>query len=321
MDPTPTIQAQAGAEAGHGISQRERRRWMVALLLAFVLGFLLAWFRLHTSPSNCRTSSSDSGSPQAASGSAGSHGAPDKGSGVKLGAPGEGDATRKRGAGTTVADGGGGAAGKGAPGDGDFRGGTPWKADGDVENNGSGISHATDSPADGSDGSKDMRGGGGDDVNPTPPQNMNAGAPQQGSDAPKAGGAGNLDGDASPPTSIAGSTGGPAPDAVMAKDLRYDKSGLPRYPNSVTTTASGMPALAGRSTDPNVSISALMTKDDLPTVAAWYHEHLPGGWVEQNLGQMAMFWPPDRKADPRTLWLVVDPRTGQTGVLLWKAKK
>jgi hypothetical protein len=63
-----------------------------------------------------------------------------------------------------------------------------------------------------------------------------------------------------------------------------------------------------------------MTKDDLPTVAAWYHDHLPSDWSEQNLGQMAMFWPPDRKADPRTVWLVVDPKTGQTGAILWKAK-
>ena len=72
--------------------------------------------------------------------------------------------------------------------------------------------------------------------------------------------------------------------------------------------------------DPNLSVSTILTTDDLPKVAAWYHDHLPG-WSEQNLGQMAMFWPPDRKADPRTLWLVVDPKTGQTGAILWKPSK
>jgi hypothetical protein len=109
---------------------------------------------------------------------------------------------------------------------------------------------------------------------------------------------------------------------LVAKDLRYDRSELPRYPNAVTQSASGTPLRGGgRPPDPNLSVSTIMTTDDLPTVAAWYHDHLPADWTEQNLGQMVMFWPPDRKADPRTVWLVVDPKTGQTGAVLWKPKK
>jgi hypothetical protein len=34
-----------------------------------------------------------------------------------------------------------------------------------------------------------------------------------------------------------------------------------------------------------------------------------------------MFWPPDRKADPRSVWILVDPKTNQTGAILWKPKQ
>ena len=51
------------------------------------------------------------------------------------------------------------------------------------------------------------------------------------------------------------------------------------------------------------------------------HDHLPANWSQVNLGQLTMFWPPDRKADTRTVWVIVDPKTSQTAALLWKGKK
>ncbi|HET9389497.1 MAG TPA: hypothetical protein VFO44_07605 [Steroidobacteraceae bacterium] len=311
----------AAASGGPGNRlTRERRRWIVAVIIAFVLGFLLAWRLPQTMMRNCRISEPDDGKKQQMHGSSGMHGAPDKGAPVKLGAPDDGDSNRKPGGGDATAGGGGGGGGKGRAGDGGGGPGTPWKADGDGENHGSGNSHADESSGGGPDGDKDFKGGGDGDVKPSPPAEKYVANAQQGTGPPAALGGGTAEGAAEPPKPVAASAGTPGPDALVAKDLRYDKSELPHYPNA-TQSASGAPALNGpKPSDPNISIATIMTKDDLPTVAAWYHQQLPD-WSEQNLGQMVTFWPPDRKADPRTVWLVIDPKTGQTGAILWKAKK
>jgi hypothetical protein len=322
MAATSAIQATPGAGTGSGMDRRVRRRWIIALVVAFALGFLLAWYLLHrNAPPNCAQSLADNGAPQAAKGNSGSHGAPGKGSAVKLGAPGDGDSSRRPSNGTTTADGGGGAAGKGGPGDGDLGHGTPWRAKGDAPDaNGSSNSAGTADTGD-PDASGDLRGSGGGDAKIAPPQELHGALPQLGTGSPPPLGSGTAAEGEAAPTPAPGSTGTPVPDPLVAKDLRYDKSELPRYPNAVTQSASATPLLNGpKPADPNLSVSTILTTDDLPKVAAWYHDHLPG-WSEQNLGQMAMFWPPDRKADPRTLWLVVDPKTGQTGAILWKPSK
>ena len=321
MNATPAVGPGTQSSPGRDVSRRERRRWLVALAVAFVLGWLLAFFPMHVSPRACAGSQGSDGAQQAAKGNAGAPSAPDKGSGVKVGAPGGGDSSRRPSNGTTTADGGGGAGSQGGPGDGDLGHGTPWQAKGDApdasgSSNAQGKSDGGDSGGSGSIG--DGRSG---DPRTSLPEELRGQQPPPGSEPPRPAGDATLDGPAAPARAIPATAGAAMPDALVAKDLRYDKSELPRYPNAVTQSASGTPALSGpRPADPNLSVSAIMTKDDLATVAAWYHEQLPG-WTEQNLGQMAMFWPPDRKTDPRTVWLVVDPKTGQTGALLWKPKK
>lgn len=321
MAATSVIQAVAAGGTGSGMDRRERRRWMMALIIAFALGFLLAWYLLHRNPPSCTRSLVDNGAQQAAGGNSGRHGAPDKGSAVKFGAPGDGDGSRRASHGPATAGGGGAAAGKGGPGDGAFGHGTPWRAKGD-DPDASGSSKSAGSADDGGpDASGNMRGTGGGDVKPSPPQELHWLPPQRGTDPPPPPGGKTAQEEAASPESVPGSAGTPVPEGLVAHDLRYDKSELPRYPTAVTQSASATPLLNGpKPADPNLSVSTIMTSDDLPKVAAWYHDHLPG-WSEQNLGQMAMFWPPDRKADPRTVWLVVDPKTGQTGAILWKPKK
>jgi len=111
MSASPAIYAAVDDGMGNGMDRRERRRWIVALIIAFALGFVLGWYLLHRNPANCTRSLADNGAQQAAKGNSGTHGAPDKGRGVKLGAPGDGDSSTRPSSGTTTADGGGGAAG------------------------------------------------------------------------------------------------------------------------------------------------------------------------------------------------------------------
>jgi hypothetical protein len=300
--------------------RRERRRWLVALVVAFVLGWLLAWFAMQATARGCARSPADDGAQQAGRGNVGTHGAPDKGSGVKLNAGIDGDSRRRPPGGTTTADGGGAAGGKGGPGDGDLGRGTPWQAKGDAPDANGSSNSPGEADAGDSAGSGSLGNGRSENATPLSMGEPQGQGPQPGTGPPPSAGGTPVDDQAAPADPGTASAGNALPDSRGARDLRYDKSELPRYPNAVTQTASVTPALNGpKPADPNLSVSAIITRDDLPTVAAWYHEHLPG-WTEQSLGQMAMFWPPDRKTDPRTVWLVVDSKSGQTEALLWKPR-
>ena len=69
-------------------------------------------------------------------------------------------------------------------------------------------------------------------------------------------------------------------------------------------------------------MSEILTTDGPQTVSAFgITITSPANWNEVNVGQLIMFWPPDRKADTRTVWVIVDPKTSQTAALLWKGKK
>ena len=322
MSATPAIQGAPPAGPGNGMSRHERRRWLVALIIAFVLGFLLAWYLLHRQPPGCpKTAATEGGEQQRSHGSSGSPGAPEKGSPVHLGAPGSGTSDRKGSSEQTPADGGGGAAGKGAGGDGDLAGGHPWEAHGDDETFSGKSGAGADKPADGGDASGDAPDGAGKDGTVLPPsqgkppvQAMTAGTVPHGP-----GGAGDTG--VAPPAVDLPNVNTPGSNAVQALDFRYDSSGLPRYANAVTKVGSGTGLLPGTKTpDPNGSVSEILTTDPPQTVAAWYHEHLPANWSEVNIGQLIMFWPPDRKTDPRTVWILVDPKTSQTAAVLWKSR-
>ncbi len=75
----------------------------------------------------------------------------------------------------------------------------------------------------------------------------------------------------------------PAGKVVTALDYRYDKSGLPHYPNALKvssgTDAAAAAAAAGPNTK-NFSVTEIVTDDAPEVAAAWYHAHLPAGWNE-----------------------------------------
>jgi len=321
MSATAAVPGAPPAGAANGLNRRERRRWIVALIIAFALGFLLAWYLLHKQLPPCtKAAATQEGGKQASQGSSGNHGAPDKGSPVHLGAPDSGPADHKGSGSPSPAGDGGGGGGKGAGGDGDLGGGPKWQAHGDDQTFSGKSGSGADKPTDGADASGDAPDGGGKDGKLAPPAQ---GKPpvQQGAEGavPLGGGAGST-GTAGPPLELPNVTK-PGSEGVQALDFRYDSSGLPRYANAVTKVGSGTGLLPGTKTpDPNASVSEILSTDPPQTVAAWYHEHLPANWSEVNVGQLIMFWPPDRKADPRTVWIIVDPKTSQTAAVLWKSK-
>lgn len=323
MAETPSGQAAPSAGAGNGMSRRERRRWIVALVIAFVLGFLLAWYLLHKHPPPCpKPVAENEAAQQASHGTSGNHGAPNRGSPVHLGGPDSGTADRKGSSSPSPAEGGGGGGGKGAGGDGDLGGGHPWQAHGGDETSGNGSKSPADKPADGSDASGDSPDGGGKDDKLVPPaQGKPPDQPTGAGPVPRGPGGEGSTGVAPPPLDLP-NVNTPGTSAVQALDFRYDRSELPRYTNAVTKVGSGTSLLPGTHTPrPDVSVSEILTTDGPQTVSAWYHDHLPANWNEVNVGQLIMFWPPDRKADTRTVWVIVDPKTSQTAALLWKGKK
>jgi hypothetical protein len=320
MASTPALPESPAVSAGSGITRKERRNWLVAMIVAFVLGFLLAWYLLHKGPPRC-PNPADVAGRQAAQGDSGGHGAPVRGSPVHLGAPDSGTADRKGSGDPTNANGGGGAAGKGAGGDGDLGGGHPWQTHGGDESHGVGSSIVADKSPDGSDATGEGPDGGGPDGKQSPPAQAQKGAQPMTAGPVPHGSGGSADIGAAP-TGSQPDTTPPGSDAVVARDFRYDKSDLPRYPNAVTKVGSGTSLPQGSPTpNPDVSVSEILSTDGPQTVAAWYHEHLPPNWNRMNLGELTMFWPPDRKADPRSVWILVDPKSNQTAAILWKPKQ
>ena len=313
---------QSAAPPGGGVSRKERRNWVIALLVAFVLGFLLAWYLLQKHPPGCpKPVSQDEAAKQLSHGASGNHGPPDKGSPVHVGAPDSGTADRKGSGSPSLADGGGGG-GKGEAGDGDVGSGPKWQAHGDDQTFNGKSGTGADEPPDGSDAARDAPDGGGKDGKLAPPAERRP--PEQPPGAgpvPRLPGGEGSTGVAPPPLDLP-SVNTPGSEAVQALDFRYDQSELPRYTSAVTRVGSGTSLLPGTKTPrTDVSVSEILTSDPPQTVAGWYHEHLPANWSEVNLGQLTMFWPPDRKADTRTVWIIVDPKTSQTATLLWKGKQ
>ena len=313
--------ATVGPGAGNGMTKNERRNWFMGLLIAFVLGFLLAWYLLgHQIQRLGCPRPSDQGPPLSMAGSGSGHGAPGRGSPQKLGSPGEGTADHNGNSRTTVAEGGGGAQGRGGGGDGNLKGGEQWQAHGKDQSFDGKSGPSDKSPVGGGDADGEAKDGTGGEGTKSPPQEARTGRPPDGTGPlyKESGGAA----DTGKPGAAGSSVSGVASNIVVAPDLRYDTSELPRYPNAVTQMESGTALPKGApAADPNMSVSAILTSDDPQTVAAWYHEQLPKNWTEVNLGGLTIFWPPDRKADPRTVWIVLDDKTSKTAALLWKPKQ
>ena len=314
--------AAPGPGQSNGMTKRERRNWFLALLVAFALGFLLA---CNLAPrqvlrANCPRPD-DKGPPLAMNGSTSGHGSRGRGSPEKIGSPGEetGDHVGK--AYGTAVEGGGGTPGRGSNGDGDLRGGKQWQAHGEEQNFDGKSGPSDQAPAGDGAGDGEAKDGTGGEATQSPSQQAHATRTDgPGSLHKDSGGrvdTGNL------PPAAGSSESSPGANVVVAQDLRYDTSDLPRYPNAVEKMASGTAALpkGAPAADPNMSVSAILTSDDPATVAAWYHTHLPQDWTQMNLGGLTVFWPPDRKADPRTVWIILDDKTNRTAALLWKPKK
>jgi hypothetical protein len=72
---------------------------------------------------------------------------------------------------------------------------------------------------------------------------------------------------------------------LKVNDFRYDKTGLPRYPQSVTTIGSTLahdPGASGYKTTCGIA-----TSSNFQEVVAWYKEHLPAEWQAQTVDDLA----------------------------------
>ena len=77
----------------------------------------------------------------------------------------------------------------------------------------------------------------------------------------------------------------PPPGQVLkASDFRYDKTGLPRYAQSVTTTGSTLYHAAGSAA--YHSTAAIITSSRFEEVVDWYKKQLPAGWNAQVVGDV-----------------------------------
>lgn len=82
----------------------------------------------------------------------------------------------------------------------------------------------------------------------------------------------------------------PPDKVVTALDYRYDKSGLPHYPNALKVASGTDAANAAAAAGPNAkdfSLTEIITDDPPDVAAAWYHDHLPSGWNELSMPSAA----------------------------------
>jgi hypothetical protein len=77
----------------------------------------------------------------------------------------------------------------------------------------------------------------------------------------------------------------PPPGQILkASDFRYDKTGLPRYAQSVSTNASTLYHAVGSAA--YHSTAAIVTSSRFEEVVDWYKAQLPSGWSVQVVGDV-----------------------------------
>ena len=257
--------------------------WLIAVLIAFILGFLLAWWLLHQHSFNkpaCPQPDHPAATAPEVAGGGGLRGGAAPGEGAPATPPGGGEGAVDLPPSTGTLEGGGAPPPPGAGG-----------GQGDVQDSlggGSGSAGATSAsgpPGGNSDGGDIDVGGGrgklaadGEDPAPASAASLPSGT-----------------GTAMPPASHGALQLGPADEAsgtddsshegkpVVAADYRYDKSGLPHYPNALKVASGTDAATAAAAAGPNTknfSVTEIVTDDEPDVVAAWYHEHVPAGWNE-----------------------------------------
>jgi len=264
--------------------------WILAVIVAFILGFLLAcWLmRRHpVAPPMCPHPAASTAATQPANkGSAAMHGggAPGAGSPIKLGAKGGGDGSVSGNAAQMIGDGAGIPPGGGGKGDGELQGGGANSGGGDT------VANGKSGKASGGSGDADLDAGGGDGkMSPgddqSQPRPASSATPSNGVQRVTASPGGALQ--LGPPDSDLGiDSSRPAGKVVAALDYRYDKSGLPHYPNAVKVASGTDAAAAAEAAGPaskNFSVTEILTDDTPDAVASWYHAHLPAGWNELSM--------------------------------------
>lgn len=283
-DATPTVVAgvePADAEIPGSSKPKKSRRWVwwvLALIGVFALGFFLGHRAAPKCP-RCPAPSTagagggggggggGSGRPKAGAGGNGDH---DKGGGGSASGLG-----RVLGDGGQVDGGGGGGSAGSGKGTGDMVGGGTYTANGTV------VGHGNDSTATGASGSDDDDdGGSGGKGNPSQAPN----GPESDSAARKrteagvwrlaAGGTLSADGVDTPLTSAKAASD----NVLTAHDFRYDKTNLPRYPESVKDVVSAISYPPGGRTDTYGTSSGIVTSSPFETVVDWYRKNLPPGW-------------------------------------------
>ena len=311
--------------------------WLIALLIAFILGFLLAWWLLRQ-PSLAKPVCPQASQPATTSaaqtaqpGGGGKPGAPGKGSPAEVNGGGHGN-NEVIGNGAPASGGGGTPAGGNGSGSGKVSGGGSFDVSGKtIVNGAAGAAGDGNAPGD----TPSASGGGNGDLK-LPPANGSAGGDlvvntASGNGRGKAPGDGKMDGGGgagetpqgdvqsqpssagSSPHAIAGDqpvaagSGGalklgppmddsdlgaskPANKVVAALDYRYDKSGLPHYPNALKVASGTDAAQAAAAAGPNsknFSVTEILTDDSPDIAAAWYHAHLPAGWNELSMPSAA----------------------------------
>ena len=147
----------------------------------------------------------------------------------------------------------------------------------------------------GTPGDGEMDGGGDgpgkpaqDDSQPTPPSSISVTSPAGTQPVAKEPG-GTLQ--PGPPLDDSGlGANKPEEKVVAALDYRYDKSGLPHYPNALKVASGTDAAQAAAAAGPNsknFSVTEIITDDPPDVAAAWYHDHLPSGWNELSMPSAA----------------------------------
>jgi zinc-ribbon domain len=72
--------------------------------------------------------------------------------------------------------------------------------------------------------------------------------------------------------------------SYSANDFTYDKTNLPRYPESVSAVVSSITYAPGGRTDTYSTGAGIVTSSSFDTVVGWYRENLPPGWHDMTIG-------------------------------------
>jgi hypothetical protein len=269
------------------VAARKSRKWpwILALILVFLLGLWLGHLMAPKCP-HCPVPPTPGAGGAGGSGGGGGGGRPGGGAGGK-GSPDAGGGGGGSGTGRVLGDGGsangagGGGSAGGGQGTGEMTGG------GTGGGNGVTVGHGYDGSAAGSSGSDDGGGGqGGKSKLGDAPngQYIDKQAKNMQSGVWRAASGGSLSPDGPDAPQAEGKDD--SIKVLSAADFRYDKTGLPRYPDANKSVSSAMSYDAQGSTDKYRSSSGILTTSSFDDVVSWYRKSLPPGWSSSTIGDL-----------------------------------